>query len=104
MFDPQLVEDQNYLPTTIAAFEKEKQKGNSPKKIPQSATLGDEINREELWMINNDGNHIRRPKMTLSLLDVHAASEIKGPAQMRRKNIVSNTNKLSLQPAELNAY
>ena len=41
--------------------------------------------------------------MTLSLLDVAAANEIKGPAQMRRKNIM-NVNKLNLQPAELNAY
>ena len=55
-------------------------------------------------LVNNDGNAIRRPKMTLGLLPIDTTQEQKTTAQKRRTNTNPSKIESRLQPADLHVY
>ena len=104
-YDPQLMpETEMLLPGHMPAFNNKSRSSTIKKKPDQE---GDDGEEELLYMlINNEGNQIRRPKMSIKLLNKEASEDIIKPGQIRRRANAPTTQKIESrnQPAELQSY
>ena len=90
-FDPTM-NNSNILSNNQAAFNRQ---NSPPKKL--------DPNKKHFELQNNEGNFVRRPKMTLPLLAPEAVADHRNSNQIRRRTAQNQTDQLNT-PADLAMY